>query len=70
MGRLQHHPAAPDEPDFLGLTEDKARQLAAERGLRLRLLGDKYGYRMTTEGNSGRVTAELEGGVIVYAQRY
>jgi hypothetical protein len=70
MGRLTRQPHRPDEPDFVGLTEEEATKLASQRGLQLRLLGDAHGYRMTADGNSGRVTAELVNGVIVYAQRF
>lgn len=70
MGRMERLPQFPDEPDFLGLTEAQSQRLAAERGLQLRLVGDGRSYTMTAEVCPNRVTAEVEGGVIVYAQRY
>jgi hypothetical protein len=70
MGRLIPRPNFPDEPDFLGLTEAEARQLAAERALGLRLIREGDEGPWTMEINTGRVTAELEDDVIVYAQRY
>jgi hypothetical protein len=70
MGRIPHEPQFPDEPDFIGLTEDQASTLATERGLLLRLLGSGHGYFMRQNIDPGRVTAELESGVVVLAQRY
>lgn len=69
-GYLQHQPQFPVEPDFLGLTPEQARDLATERGLALRVRDAGRGYAMTADLRPNRVTAELEGGVIVYAQRY
>jgi hypothetical protein len=66
VGRIPHQPQFPDEPDFLGLTEEQAMRLAQERGLQFRLLSDD-GSHIQPNINTGRVTAELEGGVIVYA---
>jgi hypothetical protein len=64
MGRMPHYPQFPDEPDFLGLTVEEAMQLAAERRFELRL------NRALDNIDPERVTAEVEDGVIVRAQRY
>ena len=64
MGHIPHQPQFPDEPDFLGLTVEEAVRLAVERGLELRL-------RLGRDNiDPGRITAEVEDGVIVLAQRY
>jgi len=70
VGRVSHQPRFPEEPDFVGLTEDAAKRLAAGRGVVLRLVGDGHGYLMRLNIDPGRVTAEIEDGVIVLAQRY
>jgi hypothetical protein len=64
MGHIPHQPQFPDEPDFLGLTVEEATQLAAERGLQLRFVRGRANI------DPGRITAEVEDGVIVLAQRY
>ena len=68
MGRLTRQANLRDEPDFLGLTEEQAIRLAEVRGLQLPLLCDD-GSHIQPNIDTGRVTAELDGGVIVYAQR-
>jgi hypothetical protein len=70
MARLTRQANLRDEPDFLGLTEQQATTLAAKRQLQLRLIREGDEGLMTLEINSGRVTAELEGGVVIYAQRF
>jgi hypothetical protein len=61
--RAPHSPRFPDEPDYLGLTREQAEQLAAERGLKIRFVAGRANI------DPQRITAELQDGIVVAAQR-
>jgi|SRR5690554_5524344 hypothetical protein len=58
-------------PEFLGLTEEEARDLAAERGLTVREVGrDGECFPVTMDLRSDRVNLEFVGDVVVGAAIY
>ncbi len=61
----------PVAPDYVGLTEDEARERAAEQGRRFRVVHrDGEDFIVTADYVVKRVNAVVRDGVVVTAEQY